>query len=163
MKITRKKDTDKYFLYTYFSLFLFLLDRLSKKIATMSGNNFLLRYNQFFCIPPLKNYHTSLSLMSLSNRYVFIGFLFFTIIIIAGLLYKTYEKYRDRKDIWGECFILAGGLGNLYDRIVYGYVVDFILFKIPILDHCTIYNLADAYIFFGILYILWESFFTYQE
>ena len=42
-------------------------------------------------------------------------------------------------------FIVAGALGNLYDRLRYGYVVDFLDFRV-----WPVFNLADASITFGV-------------
>ena len=53
--------------------------------------------------------------------------------------------------------ILGGALGNLIDRIAYGYVVDFLLFH---WDAHTFpaFNLADAAISCGAALLIWESF-----
>jgi len=46
------------------------------------------------------------------------------------------------------CFIMAGALGNAFDRVLYGYVIDFIDFHIG--DwHFAIFNVADSAICIG--------------
>ena len=45
---------------------------------------------------------------------------------------------------WGSVLILAGALGNLYDRIVLGYVVDFLDFLV-----WPVFNVADSVITVG--------------
>ena len=45
--------------------------------------------------------------------------------------------------------LIAGGLGNVYDRIVYGYVVDFIS-----VGMWPVFNFADSYLTIGIFIIL---------
>lgn len=46
------------------------------------------------------------------------------------------------------CFILGGALGNVYDRLVHGYVIDFLDFYVG-QYHWPAFNLADAGIFIG--------------
>lgn len=49
----------------------------------------------------------------------------------------------------GFLMIVSGIIGNLIDRIMYGYVIDFINFKI-----WPIFNIADSLVFLGVLYTL---------
>lgn len=56
---------------------------------------------------------------------------------------------------WGYGFILAGALGNGIDRFLFGYVVDFLDFR---LIRFPIFNLADVCINLGIFCLLIASF-----
>lgn len=58
----------------------------------------------------------------------------------------------------GLCFIIGGGIGNLYDRIVYGSVTDFLHIDF-IIFRTGIFNMADVSIMTGTLLILLHSFF----
>jgi signal peptidase II (EC:3.4.23.36). Aspartic peptidase. MEROPS family A08 len=75
------------------------------------------------------------------------------ILIVVGLRYK---KWRTIEQI-GYGFILGGALGNGIDRFAYGYVVDFLHFK---LIRFPIFNVADVSINLGlgclILCLWWE-------
>ncbi|MEJ6612887.1 MAG: signal peptidase II [Porticoccus sp.] len=53
--------------------------------------------------------------------------------------------------------ILGGALGNLYDRIFLGYVIDFIDFYYDIY-HWPVFNIADASITLGAVFLIFESF-----
>ena len=52
---------------------------------------------------------------------------------------------------WGTACLIAGDLGNLLDRLVYGAVIDFIQ-----LPHWPVFNVADICIDFGIILLLWH-------
>ena len=71
-----------------------------------------------------------------------------TIAIIGIIIYtiKKEKKYRLELGI-----ILAGAIGNLIDRILYGHVIDFIHIK-----YWYVFNLADAYITIGIILIIYK-------
>lgn len=53
--------------------------------------------------------------------------------------------------------ILGGALGNLYDRIFLGYVIDFIDFYYG-MYHWPVFNIADASITLGAVFLIFESF-----
>lgn len=55
----------------------------------------------------------------------------------------------------GYGFILAGAFGNGIDRFLFGYVVDFLDFR---LINFPVFNLADTFINIGIIFILIASF-----
>ncbi len=54
-------------------------------------------------------------------------------------------------------FILGGAIGNLFDRLAYGYVVDFIDLYVNS-SHFAAFNVADAAINIGAALLLWDSF-----
>ena len=49
--------------------------------------------------------------------------------------------------------VLGGALGNLLDRIIYGYVIDFFDFYIFSYDY-PIFNMADCFIFVGVIILI---------
>ena len=64
------------------------------------------------------------------------------------------------------CLIVSGGAGNLFDRIIYGAVVDFIE-TFPFGYSFPIFNVADIFIVCGsiylIIYMLFEEYITRTE
>ncbi len=64
------------------------------------------------------------------------------------------EKMRIIEQL-GYGFILAGALGNGLDRFLFGYVVDFLDFR---LINFPVFNLADIFINVGIFFLLLASF-----
>ena len=65
----------------------------------------------------------------------------FTAIIVLAMLYLMISKKVKRTPyIWSMSLIVAGGIGNLIDRIIRGEVIDFIDVKII---NFAIFNVAD--------------------
>lgn len=57
-------------------------------------------------------------------------------------------------------FVTAGALGNLIDRIVYGFVTDFIYFE---LIDFPVFNIADMYLTVSVFFLILLSLFYYKE
>lgn len=68
------------------------------------------------------------------------------VVFIVGLLWRT--DLADRKLLAGLTLVLAGAAGNLYDRAVYGFVVDFLDVYVGGW-HWPAFNVADACITVG--------------
>lgn len=71
------------------------------------------------------------------------------ILLMGGLLW-FYHKVPQRKNIWliriPVILVFAGGVGNLYDRVAFGYVRDMLAF---LFVNFPIFNLADVYVVAG--------------
>ncbi|MEM7217891.1 MAG: signal peptidase II [Pseudomonadota bacterium] len=81
---------------------------------------------------------------------------FFSALAIGFSAYLIFELRRLRQGEWLQglayALILAGALGNLIDRLAYGYVVDFVLLHYS--GHVfPAFNVADSSIFIGA--VLW--------
>lgn len=90
------------------------------------------------------------------QRWLFTAFAILASVIILGWLRRTSKHLR----IFciSLALILGGALGNLYDRVMYGYVVDFLDFHWGS-SHFPAFNVADAAITLGAILMLWYSFF----
>ncbi len=81
------------------------------------------------------------------------------IIAIILLLFNIYY-YRQNNEILSTAYvigfslILGGAVGNLVDRIIYGYVIDFIDFRV-----WPVFNIADSTITVGAVLIGWKCFY----
>ena len=77
--------------------------------------------------------------------------------IIVTFLYFFREQYLRSNNIFnfsfdlGMCFIISGALGNIFDRIRLGYVVDIISWQ-----DFTVFNIADIFITFGGIILLYH-------
>jgi signal peptidase II len=90
---------------------------------------------------------------------------FFTSVSVVAVIAITYLiiKYRTQKLFcWGLALVLGGAIGNLYDRVTLGYVVDFLYFHINDL-YWPAFNVADSAICVGVALLLWDSFKTEKK
>jgi signal peptidase II len=76
------------------------------------------------------------------------------LLLLGALAYAFLSKSRSFSAVLAVALVLAGGVGNLYDRIAYGgVVVDFINIGIgPV--RTGIFNVADVAIFIGLLILI---------
>ena len=90
-------------------------------------------------------------------------FIILTLLIVAFLI-GYLLKYRNTDGIWmriAVSSIIAGAIGNLIDRLLYGYVVDFLR---PTFINFAVFNIANIFVTCGaILFIIVLLFFNKRE
>ena len=92
------------------------------------------------------------------NNSFFIGL---SIVAFAGLLFAWKRGlFPDAPSRWGVALILSGILGNVTDRIVHGYVVDFLLVDLHVrfANPWPAFNVADSAITVGAALIIIDGF-----
>ena len=70
-----------------------------------------------------------------------------SVAIIALIAYFFWAKPKDMPTIVALAFITGGGIGNMIDRVLLGYVVDFIDFT---LIDFAVFNVADSFVCVGV-------------
>ena len=80
------------------------------------------------------------------------------ILILIGLLVVGFITYlmfnsNDLLEKWGLFIIISGAISNIIDRIINGYVIDFIYLHISNF-YWPAFNFADIYISIGILMVI---------
>ena len=89
---------------------------------------------------------------------------FFIVISLIALVVVTVLLVRPRRgDRWRDislALLLAGILGNLTDRLLYGHVIDFLLFNLHIrfADPWPAFNVADSCISIAVVLFIIQSF-----
>ena len=89
---------------------------------------------------------------------------FFVVISFIALVVVTVLLVRHRRsDPWRDvslALLLAGILGNLTDRLLYGHVIDFLLFNLHIryADPWPAFNVADSCISIAVVLFIIHSF-----
>ena len=133
---------------------IFLLDRLSKIYVIYLDKKFLgseLLSSKFLNIRLIWNEGIAFGLFSFGEKtlYNILTILILVIILAIGFMIiksKGFKKYS-------LLMILAGGLGNVFDRIFYKAVPDFIDFHVGNF-HWFIFNVADIFITVGIIFLI---------
>ncbi|MDR0821495.1 MAG: signal peptidase II [Oscillospiraceae bacterium] len=72
------------------------------------------------------------------------------LVVGAALFLLLSKRVTKPTHVWGAALVIAGGAGNLIDRVLLGYVVDFIDFRFI---HFAIFNVADICAVCGTLFL----------
>ena len=145
------------------SLFVFLLDILSKNFIQKKiiyGEQ--VEITSFLSLVHFQNTGAAFSFLSDQGgwqRYFLIAISLLAVLYIPWLI-NQYKK--NILIVIGLLLILGGAIGNLYDRISYGYVIDFIYLHIAEL-YWPAFNVADSAISLGVLLFLYGSFKSYKK
>ncbi|MCE1782464.1 signal peptidase II, partial [Enterobacter hormaechei] len=75
--------------------------------------------------------------------------------VLLGMMYRSSARQKLRNIAYA--LVIGGALGNLFDRLVHGFVVDFIDFYVGEW-HWPTFNIADSAICIGAALIIIESF-----
>lgn len=127
-----------------------LLDRLSKlwALSVLKQSNGTVIIKDFFKLEYLENRGAAFGI--LQNKLILLALV--TLIVIGVMIYYII-KYKPKSKFLRISFalIISGALGNLYDRLFYKYVVDFILFHYKDIYNFPTFNIADSLVVVGTL------------
>lgn len=113
----------------------------------------------FFALNWVENRGVSMGFLTASDdtmRWLLVALTSAIAIFVAVWLWR--EKRRD--DAWGLALVLGGALGNIVDRIRFGYVVDFLDLHFGEWRPFLVFNVADAAITIGVLLLLLRALLT---
>ena len=140
--------------YFFFILFIFILDRVTKLwIISIfnSENNLEIKISSFINLHLIWNKGIAFGLFSYGEKFEYnllTGLIIMIISIVFWMTIKTkgLEKY-------GFLMILGGALGNIFDRLYYSAVPDFIDIYYKNF-HWFVFNVADIFITVGVLMLI---------
>lgn len=136
----------------------FAADYFSKLWALTHLGRQTIRVNELMNFHLAFNYGAAFSFLSNESgwqRWFFIGL---AIVVSLWLAYSLIFDSLNGLTRLGFSLILGGALGNVYDRIVHGYVVDFIHLHYQQYNF-PIFNLADVAITIGVIAIILDLLF----
>jgi len=133
---------------TIFSaIFLFLLDRFLKNWALFTlYNERVVVIKKWLYFDLYKNENIAFSLPL--PKFILIPVVILIIILLIYYLIKFIKKEFSLREI-ALILIIIGALGNLADRLRYGYVIDYINFRF-----WPVFNLSDVLISIGIIILV---------
>ena len=143
----------KYLYIVLFIVGLVLIDQVSKLLVVNYLSDKIVLINNFFCLDYVKNTGAAFGFFS--------GNIFFLILItLALVIYLIYDlkQNMDKKlNLIFTILIISGAIGNLIDRVLRGFVVDFISF-ILFNSQMPVFNIADIFVTCGVLGLIFVMF-----
>jgi signal peptidase II len=146
----------------WLSALVIVLDQLTKQVVDRSMELYeSIQWLPFLHMTYLRNEGAAFSMLAQAGgwqRWFFIALAGGASIGITFWLKRM--PADNRREACGWSLVLAGALGNLIDRISYGYVIDFIDFFWPGSDlpHFPAFNVADIAINIGVALLLIDAF-----
>lgn len=136
-----------------------LLDQISKQVVIANMQLFdSIELLPVFNLTYVRNYGAAFSFLSDAGgwqRWFFTMIAVVISIVLAVWLAKN--KPEQTKLNWALSLVLGGAIGNLIDRSVYGYVIDFLHVYYQSW-HYPAFNIADSAICVGAALLIWDSF-----
>ena len=143
----------------FLSLPLYAVDQLTKQLVLRLINPYEARIivPDFFTLVNVTNTGAAFGSFRGNNTF-FIIISSVALVVVATLLAR-----RRQPDPWRDlslALLLAGILGNLTDRLLYGHVIDFLLFNLHIryADPWPAFNVADSCISIAVVLFIIHSF-----
>ena len=152
--MTQKTLSKNLFINSFLILIIFLLDRISKIYVINLDTKFLgseIFSSKYLNISLIWNEGIAFGLLSFDQNGLY-NILTFLIILIVFFIFIMILKSSGFKK-YALLMILGGAFGNIFDRIIYRAVPDFIDFHIGDF-HWFIFNVADIFITLGVVFMI---------
>jgi len=134
------------------SIFIILIDQFTKYLMFYNYKIFINKDFLLFRLDLVKNYGAAFNIFSGDRIFLSFISIFFSILLIYLILSK---KTLNKFDLIAYSFILGGTIGNGIDRILRGFVIDFINLNII---NFPVFNIADISINIGFIFLLYRIF-----
>lgn len=148
----------------WLTVFIMAIDRLSKAIIVhYFGYHETLRVTSFFNITLAYNTGAAFSFLNSASGWQMWLFASVAAIVSVGLLiWLKRLRYQQQWSSIAVALILAGALGNLWDRLSYNHVIDFIQLHAGNF-YWPVFNVADSAICVGAFMLILESIFRKKK
>ena len=156
------RNKNKYYLITSIVTLSIALDQLSKIWVRNNFENYIETsiIGNVFTLIKVENTGAFLGMGSeLSDIPRILLLIILPVIVLISITTYTFlEKTLDKFSVIGFSLIIAGGTANIFDRIVYGSVTDFLYLNFGSIFKTGIFNIADLSVTTGMILILISSF-----
>ena len=149
-----KNLSKNYYINFIFITLIFVLDRISKLyVINLSDKvyNQELFLSKFLNVRLIWNEGIAFGLFSFNQNYLY-NFLTIIISVVILIIFIMIIKSKSLKR-YSLSMIFGGAVGNLYDRIIFKAVPDFIDFHVAEF-HWFIFNVADIFITLGVIFMI---------
>ena len=143
--------------------FIFILDRTSKYLILELSKplgQFNIQITSFLNFNLIWNNGIAFGLLSFQENFYYE--VITTLIIIVTLLVLWFALKSKGYEKMGFLMILGGALGNIFDRLYYSSVIDFIDISYNNY-HWFIFNVADIFITIGVIMLIFLEFFKTKK
>ena len=113
----------------------------------------------FFTLRFVQNFGVSLGLLQAGSEFARWALVAMTAIIATGVAVWI-RRETQKPELIGLGLVLGGALGNIIDRVRFGYVVDYADFHVFGYSPFLVFNIADAAISIGVVILLVRALFT---
>jgi len=145
-----KIQTKLYFLSS--SIFIIILDQFTKYLIFNNYKTFIDKDFLLFRLDFVKNYGAAFNIFNGSRIFLSCISIIFSILLTYFILRKnSLNSY----ELYSYSFILGGTIGNGMDRILKGFVIDFINLNFI---NFPVFNIADISINIGFIFLLYSIF-----
>ena len=145
-----KIETKLYFL--SLSIFIILIDQFTKYLIFYNLKKFINTDFLLLRLDFVKNYGAAFNIFSGNRIFLSLISIIFSILLIYLILSKN---TINQLDLYSYSFILGGTIGNGIDRILKGFVIDFINLNFI---NFPVFNIADISINVGFIFMLYRIF-----
>ena len=159
----KKLDIKKSIYYLIVLIAIFSLDRISKLYVlniSIEKGQVDIYINEFINIFLIWNTGIGFGLLSFDDKTIYLIISLIIILINLILIYLVFNS--DRLRSYCYLIILGGSFGNLFDRFYYSAVPDFIDLNYKGF-HWFVFNVADIFISFGIICLIFMEIFKYKQ
>ena len=134
------------------SIILLCIDQISKLLVVnlLTKTDSITIIKNFFYLTYINNDGAAISI--LVGKRIFL-ILIAVLVIVMLIRYIKKNNIQNKLELVSISLIIGGSLGNLMDRVIRGYVIDFLDFKIFNYNF-PIFNLADTFIVIGVILLL---------
>jgi len=132
-----------------------LCDRMTKVLALTHCSS-AVQFNDYIGCELTFNRGVSWSLFSSASEAVFWTITAVVVGITAYIAWRMHERFVAGKNITGEFLVVSGSLSNIYDRCLFGGVIDFIVVSWRTYTW-PVFNCADCYIVMGVLIMIYQQ------
>jgi len=152
--MTQKTLSKNLFINSFLILIIFLLDRISKIYVINLDTKFLgseIFSSKYLNISLIWNEGIAFGLLSFDQNGLYNILTFLIILIIFFIIVMILKSSGFKK--YALLLILGGALGNIFDRLMYKAVPDFIDFHVGDF-HWFIFNVADIFVTLGVIFMI---------
>lgn len=141
-----------------FTIIIILIDQLSKYLIRNSLAQFekISIFGDYLYLSFVKNRGAAFGILKGQRSFFIIITIIFLIFIIYLYQKELPQTVRTKISI---IFLLGGSIANLIDRVIFHYVTDFIAFDLLDFYKLPVINIADIFIFFGVVILIYQLLF----